>query len=322
LGWDYIGFVLLGLVPGLRLSGLDWLAGAVWLWRLDGRSFDFLVFEVGMIFGNTDLEKQRYFQGLVEMEEKRRRRNLERDSFAGIRMAALCARLGFLADAGQKLVLESDSKRVILNCTRQWGKSSVTALKALHTALRAPKALVVAMSPSERQSGEFLLKVRDYLVALGMGGLRGDGVNKLSVVLPNGSRVVALPGVEATMRGYSAVDLLIVEEASRVKDAQYESAGPMLAVKDGALWLISTPYGARGFFWREWELGGEGWLRLRVTAPECSRIPAAFLSKEQTRISADWYRQEYLCEFLGNENGPFHKELLERAFDEGLEDLF
>ncbi len=277
-----------------------------------------------MIFCDPDLERQEYFQRLLESEEKRRRQERLRasDSFLGIRMAALCSRLGFRPDAGQKAVLESDSKRVILNCTRQWGKSSVTALKALHTALLAPKALVVAMSPSERQSGEFLLKVREYLAALGMEKLRGDGVNKLSILLPNGSRVVALPGVEATMRGYSAVDLLIVEEASRVKDAQYDSAGPMLAVKDGALWLISTPYGARGFFWREWELGGEEWLRLRVTAPECSRISAKFLASEQTRISADWYRQEYLCEFLGNENGPFHKELLEKAYDEGLEDLF
>jgi hypothetical protein len=178
------------------------------------------------------------------------------------------------------------------------------------------------MSPSERQSGEFLRKVMEYLGVLGFRKLRGDGVNKKSVVLPNGSRVVALPGVEATMRGFSAVDLLIIDEASRVRDRQYEAAGPMLAVKDGALWLLSTPYGARGFFWKEWELGGEDWFRLEVKVTECARVSAKFLEKEKKRISADWFRQEYLCEFLGAADGPFRKELLADALEEGLEDLF
>jgi len=273
-----------------------------------------------MLFRVTDPERFAYFQGLAN--SRARLRELAEKGFTGITMRALMRRVGFEPDAQQRLALESESKRVILNCTRQWGKSSVTALKAVHTALSTPKAMVIAMSPSERQSGEFLRKVKEYLGALGMTKLRGDGVNKMSVLLPNGSRVVALPGVEATMRGFSAVDLLIIDEASRVKDAQYDSAGPMLAVKDGALWLISTPYGGRGFFWREWELGGEDWLRIKVTAPECARISASFLEKEQRRISMDWYRQEHLCEFLGAEDGPFRRELLERAHEEGLEDLF
>ncbi|MEJ1937334.1 terminase family protein, partial [Nostoc sp. NIES-2111] len=233
-----------------------------------------------------------------------------------------CERLGFVPDAMQRRALGSEEKRVILNCTRQWGKSSVTAIRAIYTALQGPEATVLVMSPSERQSGEFLRKVREYLARLGGTKLRGDGVNKLSVVLPNGSRVVALPGVEATMRGFSAVDLLIVDEAARVKDRQYEAAGPMLAVKDGALWLLSTPFGARGFFWKEWELGGEDWLRLEVKATDCARISAQFLEREKTRISAEWYRQEYLCEFLGAEHGPFRKELLDAAMEDGLEDLF
>jgi hypothetical protein len=44
-------------------------------------------------------------------------------------------RLGFVPDDTQKRALQSESKRVLLNCTRQWGKSTVTAVKAVHRVL-------------------------------------------------------------------------------------------------------------------------------------------------------------------------------------------
>ena len=43
-------------------------------------------------------------------------------------------RLGFHPNPRQAEVLASGAKRGILNCTRQWGKSTVTAIKALHHA--------------------------------------------------------------------------------------------------------------------------------------------------------------------------------------------
>jgi hypothetical protein len=230
--------------------------------------------------------------------------------------------VGFVPDAFQRRLLESEARQVILKCSRQWGKSSVTALKTLLVATAQSDAVVVVMSPSARQSGEFLRKVKGYLAKAGLPKLPTDGVNPMSVLLPNGSRIVALPGVEATMRGFSAVDLLVIDEAAQVRDEQYLAAGPMLAVKNGALWVLSTPYGARGFFWKEWEMGGEGWLRLEVKATDCPRLSAEFLERERLRIGPDWYRQEYLCEFVGAEDGPFREELLQRAMASGVEKLF
>ena len=40
------------------------------------------------------------------------------------------SKLGFVPDAPQRRVLETGSERVLLNCTRQWGKSTVTAARA------------------------------------------------------------------------------------------------------------------------------------------------------------------------------------------------
>ena len=44
---------------------------------------------------------------------------------------------------------------------------------------------------------------------------------------------MGLPGTEATVRGFSAVSLLLIDEAARVEDAMYKSLRPMLAVGDG-----------------------------------------------------------------------------------------
>ena len=62
---------------------------------------------------------------------------------------------------------------------------------------------------------------------------RGDGDNEISLLFPNGSRIVGLPGAEGTVRGFSAVSLLLIDEASRVEDAMYKALRPMLAVGDG-----------------------------------------------------------------------------------------
>jgi hypothetical protein len=75
----------------------------------------------------------------------------------------------------------------------------------------------------------------------------GDRFNKLSLMLPNGSRIVGLPGTERTVRGFTA-SLILIDEAAGVEDAMYKALRPMLAVQRGDLWLISTPRSKRGFF--------------------------------------------------------------------------
>ena len=121
--------------------------------------------------------------------------------------------------------------------------------------------------------------------------------------LANGSRIEALPGTEKTIRGFSGVDLLVVDEASRVDDALYYAVRPMLAVSGGRLMMLSTPAGRRGVFHEEWSegasgAGAEGWERYEVSADQCPRIPEAFLEEERRSLPERIYRQEYCCEFL------------------------
>lgn len=222
-------------------------------------------------------------------------------------------KLGFEADKTQQRVLRSQSRRGLLNCSRQWGKSTVTAAKAVYEASVTGGRLVLVVSPTARQSGEFLRKAEAFVRRSGTEP-RGDGDNEMSIALPNGSRIVGLPGTEATIRGFSAVDLLLIDEAARVRDDLYLALRPMLAVSGGALWLMSTPFGKRGFFYEAWAHGGAEWERFRAPATECGRIPAEFLAEEEANMGARYFRQEYLCEFEDSMGGVFDMSMVEQAF--------
>src|SRR2546429_2722771 len=87
--------------------------------------------------------------------------------------------LGFSPDEQQEKVLRG-GKRGIVNCTRQWGKSTVTAAKAVHRAHSVPGSLTLVLTPGARQSGEFLRKVKNFVRRLGV-RVRGDGHNELSI---------------------------------------------------------------------------------------------------------------------------------------------
>ncbi len=224
-------------------------------------------------------------------------------------------KLGLAADEKQREVLLWTGKRGILNCTRQWGKSTIAAAKAVHRAYTRPGSLVLVASPTERQSAEFLRKAAAMTQNLGIKP-RGDGDNAISLQYPNRSRIVGLPGTEATVRGFSAVSLLLIDEAARVEDVMYKSLRPMLAVGDGDLWLMSTPYGKRGFFYDAWQHGGDLWKRVSVQATECPRIRPDFLEEERGQMGPLWFRQEYLCEFVDNGSAVFGRGVVEEALDD------
>ena len=223
------------------------------------------------------------------------------------------AKLGLDPDPKQEELLGTGSKRVIVNCTRQWGKSTITAVKAVHRAVFEPGSLVVAIAPSERQSGDFVRKVREFCGAAGR-RTKGDGQNRASVVLENGSRVVGLPAVERTTRGFSKASLLIVDEAARVPDSFYYACLPMLAASDGDLWLMSTPNGQEGFFWDTWNGGDDDWFRMEATAEECPRIGRRFLEEQEKMLRPEFFRQEYMCDFVGHDDALINMKRLEGQF--------
>jgi len=229
-------------------------------------------------------------------------------------------RLGFDPDPWQADVLRLSDKNTLLNCSRQAGKSTSTSIIALHTAVYKPGSLTLLGSPSLRQSRELFVKMTDFLKRLeNPPPLEED--NRLSVQLRNGSRVVSLPGTGETVRGFSAPDLIIEDEAAFVEDSFYRAVRPMLAVSGGRLILMSTPYGKRGHFYEAWNEGGD-WHRAEVPATDCPRITAEFLEKERKALGDLWFRQEYLCEFSDVSDAVFRMADIERAISDDVKPLF
>lgn len=235
--------------------------------------------------------------------------------------AKLARRLGFVPDFWQQEFLTATEQSILLNCSRQSGKSTCTALLALFEALTIPRSLILLLSPSLRQSGELIRKVYDFYAALGglIGWYPSERETILTLELVNGSRIVSLPGKDGTVRGYSGARLIIIDEAARTADDLYYAIRPMLAISGGRLILLSTPFGKRGFFFEAWDKGGADWRRFEIPAPQCPRISAEFLDQERRNMGEYFYLQEYFSVFMDAQTAAFGYEDVMAARNEDVE---
>jgi hypothetical protein len=220
----------------------------------------------------------------------------------------------FRCDPQQRDLLARATSRVLLNCSRQSGKSTLAALKAVHTAVCRPGSTVIVTAPVKQQTREFIRKARHFGAISG----RVKSAEKFSVQFRNGSRIVGIAADEDNVRGFSAVALVIVDEAARVQDEVFYALLPMLAVSDGALWILSTPKGKRGFFHQEWTRHpshpGIAWVRFSVKAADCPRIPKEFLEQQKSLMGARLFAQEFDCLFVEVNHGVFDPEAVRKAF--------
>jgi len=220
---------------------------------------------------------------------------------------------GLTLDPWQSSMVRSQSQRILLNCSRQSGKSTIAGVLADHTAFYDPGAPILLLSPSLRQSQELFRKCLEVYRALDR-PVAPETESALRLELENGSRIISLPGKEGTVRGISGVRLLIIDEASRVPDELYMSVRPMLAVSGGRLLLLSSPFGTRGFYWEAYR-NRQDWDYYEVPAEECPRISPEFLEEEKDTMGEWWFEQEYHCKFLDAQTAAFRSEDIEKIVD-------
>lgn len=179
----------------------------------------------------------------------------------------IMATLGLTPDPWQIDVITGNHQRLLLNCSRQAGKTSVVAILGLVEALVKPMTRILLVSRSLRQSREMFRLMAFYHQRLKSLSLKRQTAEELE--LNNMSRIVCMPCREDTIRGFAHVDLLVIDEAARVPDDLYRAVRPMLAVSRGKLIALSTPYGKRGWFHDAWARGGDDWTRRRVCSSDC-----------------------------------------------------
>lgn len=235
--------------------------------------------------------------------------------------AILMESLGLHPDEWQKKVLRANDNRMLLLCSRQAGKSTTTAVLALHTALFTPGALILLLSPSQRQSGLLFRTVSGFYRKLGR-PIAAEEETATTLCLENGSRIVSLPASPETIRGYSGVKLLIIDEAAFVPDQLFVAVTPMLSISRGRLVCLSSPLGKRGWFYEAWENPNANWQRFRITADDCPRHSPEFLAEEKENMGERWWRQEYYCSFEDTVDAVFSMQAIASAFDTDTQPLF
>ncbi|MBM3758414.1 MAG: hypothetical protein FJW38_31130 [Acidobacteria bacterium] len=219
--------------------------------------------------------------------------------------------LNFTPDKLQTRILDSESNRLLLCCSRQWGKSTVAAAKALYIALSKPKSLILAASASQRQSLELLETAR----ALAPEKAKS---RRNTLQFANGSRIVALPENPRTIRGFSAGSLVIIDEAAFVRDKFFEAITPTFATTNGALWLLSSAGEEKGFFYETWTRQPLGWQFYQATAADCPRISKQFLEAERITRGQDAFDREYFCKFTAGPTQFLEKDLILAAWDDSV----
>jgi phage terminase large subunit-like protein len=227
---------------------------------------------------------------------------------------------GLELDPWQEDVLRSKSKRILMNCARQTGKTTIAGALALHTALYTPRSFSLIFAPSLDQSLEFFRRVTELAHNLGMENLDPEALRKTGLELKNGSRIEARPGSEKTARGRTA-GLILIDEAARIDDQLYLSLRPMLAVTQGSLVMLSTPWGKRGAFYEAWVSEEYLWERYLVTAYNCPRISPEFLEEERRSMPQRNFEMEYLCIFHDSRFQLFTSEAVEQMFSDDLQEL-
>src|SRR5215211_3079118 len=137
-------------------------------------------------------------------------------------------------------------------------------------------------------------------------------------------RASSLPGAsEATVRGYAKPDVIVVDEASRLKEETFTAIRPMLATHPtGRLLLLSTPWVKAGTFYRTWTSDSPAWERVEVTTADCPRLTPEYLATEKAELPAWVYAREYEGLFSDDDATLFPAELIAAAMDETVTPLF
>jgi hypothetical protein len=137
----------------------------------------------------------------------------------------------------------------------------------------------VVVSHAVRQSAEPVRRVKECLLKAGC-KLKTDNVFGLE--LDNGSRVLALPGNEDSIRGLTVDGWIIADEAALISEEIIAAVRPMRARRPEARFAMLSTAGTRTDpFWNVWSNDDPSWLRLKATADIVDLYDQGYLERER-----------------------------------------
>src|SRR4051794_31323659 len=200
---------------------------------------------------------------------------------------------------------------IIVLTARQVGKTTSASWGIAHHMLFTPGGLSVIACPTQRQSAEAVRRVREIHVKLGA-ELKSDNVYGLE--LKNGSRVLALPGSDDSIRGLTVDGWIVADEAARLSPDLISALRPMRARRPQARFaMLSTAWSRTDPFWSAWDSDDPSWIRLRATAELPGLIDPKYLEQERRALGEHLFKREYLGIPGGAHSSLFTWEMFDRA---------
>ena len=211
----------------------------------------------------------------------------------------------------QKKILESvhNDRFVICKMPRQSGKSTTVISYLLHYVLFNPDKNVAILANKLTTARELLGRLK--LAYEHLPKWLQQGVvewNKGSIVLENGSKILASSTSSSAVRGGS-FNLLFMDEFAfvpeNVADEFFNSVYPTISAGQSTkVLIVSTPKGLNMFYklWKDAEDGQNSYTPIEV---HWSDVPGRDENwKKQTirNTSPQQFRQEFECDFLGSVN--------------------
>ena len=194
---------------------------------------------------------------------------------------------------------------------RQVGKTTVAAWAIAHAMVFTHGSLSVIACPAQRQSAEAVRRVREALLKAGQ-KLQSDNVYALE--LANGSRVLALPGSDDSIRGLTVDGWIVADEAARLPEDLIAALRPMRARRPKARFaMLSTAWSRSDPFWTAWARDDPSFIRIKATADTTGHLFAPGFLEQERGALGEAFNREYLGIPDGGAASPFTWELYDQA---------
>jgi len=223
---------------------------------------------------------------------------------------ALQKEIGFKPHPAQKKILECKAKDIVICAGRRFGKSSICAYVALKTILKAEKEGKPVKIWIVAPTYELTQKVFEYIVKwfLMMFPQQGKWIKtrpfpKLQMYAYRDGNEYKSSWIECksadspnSLLG-EEVDLLIVDECSRIKKDVYESyLYPTTVSRRGQTFMISTPFG-KNWFYDQWVMAKEHGAAFQLSSRANPFFPEEEWEKAKRTLPRDVFEQEFLATF-------------------------
>jgi len=232
---------------------------------------------------------------------------------------------GFQVYPYQAGLLRDKAKRIVVRWSRQAGKTTCIALRAIWYACAYPKTLTLIVAPTLRQSMIMSDRIQDFLASLPKEkhqALVGK-VQRTTIRFRNGSKIVALPNSPQLLRGYAA-NHVITDESAFFKDDQlvfYNVLYPMLSTTDGTLIASSTPWSKDSVYYRMCQ--APEFSKHVITCEEVVKaglIKQSFIDEMRAKLPDSRFKAEFEAMFISDETSWLSQGLITQCLDTNLDD--